>query len=311
MTATSAPLPIGLNYRAFPGNWRPAHEEIAFARARGFGSIQFHGREAGLREDDLGGTFAAIGADLCATALVPVMEIMVRVDPDGRTEAGRTPLDLLRANLPAINALGYACVHWHLVPNGGAESEVWRTLERALTPQLATGTALGAAHRFRFGIEHNEPTVPLFPTPERYAAALGAVPGLGFVWDMNHSAPEQRAGYLALTGWMTMLHVADTPLPATNHHSPLGLGTIDFAATVRDLRARAFVGPAILEIGGLPLSGGYGRDTDEALIASRQLLAEAMAVMRKQCDNTLLCAAPTVVCRSRRRGVRSRAPGSS
>ena len=75
-----------------------------------------------------------------------------------------------------------------------------------------------------------------------------------------------------------MLHVADTPLPATNHHLPLGLGTIDFVDTFRELRARAFVGPAILEIGGLPLSGGYGRDTDEALIASRQFLAEAIMV---------------------------------
>jgi sugar phosphate isomerase/epimerase len=98
------------------------------------------------------------------------------------------------------------------------------------------------------------------------------VPGLGFVWDFNHTAPEQLAGYLALTGRMTMLHVADTPLPATNHHLPLGLGTIDFAAYCRALRERDFRGPAILEIGGLPISGGYGRDTDEALGESlRQL----------------------------------------
>jgi len=102
------------------------------------------------------------------------------------------------------------------------------------------------------------------------------VPDLGFVWDINHTAPDQRAGYLALTGRMTMLHIADTPLPVTNHHLPLGLGTIDFAATFRDLRVRAFVGPALLEIGGLPLSGGYGRDTDEALIASRQFLANVL-----------------------------------
>jgi len=279
MTATLTPLPvpIGLNYRDFPGNWRPAQEEIAFARAHSFGSIQFHGREAGLREADLGGTFVAVGADLRAAALVPAMEIMVRVGPDGHTEAGRTPLDLLQENIPAIVALGCARVHWHLVPAVSAAPEAWHAFERALTPQLAAGTALGAAHGFRFGIEHNEPAVPLFPAPERCAAALAAVPDLGFVWDCNHTAPEQRAGYLALTARMTMLHIADTPLPATNHHLPLGLGTIDFADTFRELRSRAFSGPAILEIGGLPISGGYGRDTDAALFASRQFLADVLA----------------------------------
>jgi L-ribulose-5-phosphate 3-epimerase len=276
VTPSPTPIPIGLNYRDFPGNWRAAREEIAFARAHSFGGIQFHGREAGLSEDDIGGTFAEVGAALRAAALAPTMEIMARVDTDGRTGAGQTPLDLLRANLPAILALGCACVHWHLVPIGEANPTAWSALERALVPQLVTEAELGAAHGFRCGIEHNEPAVPLFPTPERCAAALAAVPGLGFVWDCNHTAPEQRAGYLALTGRMTMLHVADTPLPATNHHLPLGLGAIDFADTFRELRARAFVGPAILEIGGLPISGGYGRDTDEVLIASRQLLTEVL-----------------------------------
>jgi hypothetical protein len=35
-----------------------------------------------------------------------------------------------------------------------------------------------------------------------------------------------------------------------------------------------FHGPAILEIGGLPKSGGYGRDTDQALADSLQRLHE-------------------------------------
>ena len=104
---------------------------------------------------------------------------MVRVGTDGRTGAGRTPLDLLQANLPAIVALGCARVHWHLVPTVAATDDEWRVLERVLTPQLAAGVALGASHGFRFGIEHNEPAVPLFPTPERCAAALAAVPDLG------------------------------------------------------------------------------------------------------------------------------------
>jgi sugar phosphate isomerase/epimerase len=177
----------------------------------------------------------------------------------------------LQANLPAITALGCRCVHWHLVPITEASEEVWEALEQALVPQLAAGVALGAAHGCRFGIEHNEPAIPLFHTPERCTAALAAVPGLGFVWDLNHTTPDQLDGYLALTNRMTMLHVADTPLPAVNHHLPLGLGTIDFAARFAALRARHFTGPAILEIGGLPLSGGYGRDTDRALVESLDL----------------------------------------
>jgi hypothetical protein len=33
-------------------------------------------------------------------------------------------------------------------------------------------------------------------------------------------------------------------------------------------------GPAILEIGGLPKSGGYGQDTNDALITSRARFQE-------------------------------------
>jgi sugar phosphate isomerase/epimerase len=69
---------------------------------------------------------------------------------------------------------------------------------------------------------------------------------------------------------MIALHIADTPLPAVNQHLPLGLGKIDFADTFAALLTRGFRGPATLEIGGLPHSGGYGRDTDEALIDSLQ-----------------------------------------
>jgi sugar phosphate isomerase/epimerase len=75
---------------------------------------------------------------------------------------------------------------------------------------------------------------------------------------------------------MSMLHVSDTPLPAVNHHLPLGMGTIDFAAYAQALYAGGFSGPAILEIGGLPQSGGYGRDTDAALASSLQHLQEAL-----------------------------------
>ena len=32
---------VGMNGRFFPGNWRPAKEEIEFAQQAGFASIQF------------------------------------------------------------------------------------------------------------------------------------------------------------------------------------------------------------------------------------------------------------------------------
>jgi hypothetical protein len=41
---------------------------------------------------------------------------------------------------------------------------------------------------------------------------------------------------------------------------------------VRAVIADGFQGPAVLEIGGLPASGGYGLDTDDALVDSRQRL---------------------------------------
>ena len=87
---------------------------------------------------------------------------------------------------------------------------------------------------------------------------LDATPGPGLVWDLNHTAREQRDGYLALTGRMIALRVADTPLPAVNHHLPLGFGTIDFAATFATLLARGCRGSATPEIGGLPDSAATG-----------------------------------------------------
>lgn len=75
---------------------------------------------------------------------------------------------------------------------------------------------------------------------------------------------------------MQMLHVSDTRLPAVNDHYPLGMGAIDFAAYCGAVRSRDFDGPAILEIGGLPQSGGYGRDTDAALVDSLHRLTATL-----------------------------------
>jgi L-ribulose-5-phosphate 3-epimerase len=280
MVATvTDPLLIGLNYRDFPDSWRPARAEITFAAAQGFTSMQFHGllSPGGLGADRLGEAPAAVGKALRAARLMAVLEIIVRLDPAGRTAGGLTALDVLTANLPAIADLGCACVHCHFVPLAPVERAALVALEERLLPDLAASATLAAAQGFRFGIEHNEPGIGLFSTPERCAMALAAVPGLGFVWDVNHTPPGQLAGYLALTDRMTMLHIADTPLPAVNHHLPLGLGAIDFTAYCRALLARGFHGPAILEIGGLPASGGYGRDTDAALIDSHARLHSALA----------------------------------
>ncbi len=259
---------IGMNARQFPGNWRPASEEIAFARDSGFAALQLQGQEPGLTPERLGTSFAVVADALAAAGIEAVIEIIVRIDASGRTASGLTPLDVLELNLPAITALSCTSVHWHLVPLAPESDAILHALENSLMPQFAVAVALAEAHHFRFGFEHNEPRIGLCATPERCASLLDAVPCLGFVWDMNHTAPEHLGGFLALISRMTMLHVSDTPLPTVNDHYPLGMGAIDFPAYCRALIAGRFSGPAILEIGGLPQSGGYGRDTDAALIDS-------------------------------------------
>jgi L-ribulose-5-phosphate 3-epimerase len=267
---------IGMNARLFPGNWRPAPEEISFAREAGFAALQFPGPERGLDAERLGAPVPEVREALRDAGIEPVMEIVVRVDAAGLTASGMTPLGVLEANLLAITALGCTCVHWHLVPLEPMEDATLQRLERSLVPQGSVAVDYARAHGFRFGIEHNEPTIGLFAEPRRCAAILDAVPDLGFVWDWNHTAPEHLPGFLALAPRTTMLHIADTRLPAVNEHLPLGMGGIDLAAYSRDLLARGFSGPAILEIGGLPQSGGYGRDTDDALIDSLHRLRAAI-----------------------------------
>ncbi len=272
-------IQIGTNARLFPINWRPALDEIAFASAAGFRSIQFHGREEGLGEAHLGGRPEAVGDALRRAGLTPVMEIVVRLRPDGRTAGGSTPLDMLRANLPAIRALGCERVHWHLAPAERMSAGELRALEEAAVPQLREAVEIADAGGFRFGLEHNEPDIPLFATPESCAEALARVPGLGFVWDVNHTPPDQLADFLAFAPRMSLLHISDTPLPEVNHHLPIGLGSVDFPGYFAAVTARGYEGPAILEIGGIPKSGGFGRDTDEALTASHARIQAALAAI--------------------------------
>ena len=114
------------------------------------------------------------------------------------------------------------------------------------------------------GVEHNAREHRLLVDPEAVTRLLEAVPELWFVWDLNHAEPEQSAVFAALHDRLSLVHASDTPLPATNHHLPIGRGTVDFSV----LRAVSPDVPVILEIGGLPVSGGPGFDTDAELIAS-------------------------------------------
>lgn len=272
---TADNLMIGLNGRFFASNWRPALDEIAFAQAHGFEAIQFRGKEEGLGAEHLGAELDVVAAALRQARLVAVMEIVVPVNEQGVSSTGHTPLDTLRTNLPAIETLGCRYVHWHPVPTRDTSPAAIPAIEQALLEPLAAAIDLGKQSGFRFGLEHNSPDLRLFASPEACAAALDAVPALSFVWDFNHTTPEDRDAFMALIPRLSMLHVADTPLPEVNHHLPLGEGSVDLADYCRALRQGGFVGPAILEIGGLPKSGGFGRDTDAALVASLRHLRRA------------------------------------
>lgn len=273
---TKATISIGMNGRLFPNNWRPALAEIAFARKHGFQAIQFGGLERGIDDAHLGAPIEDVAAALSDANMSAVMEIMVWITAEGVTEIGATPLDLLRANLPAIAGLRCSCVHWHLVPakeqTGWVTEDAMRAIEFGLISQCHEAVALADQYGFRFGIEHNEPSVRPFPAPERCAALLEAVSGLHLIWDFNHTPDVQQAGYRTLIPRMSMLHVSDSPLPETNHHLPLGRGNVNFTSNLHALRDGGFHGPAILEIGGTPKSGGFGKDTDEALVQSQELL---------------------------------------
>jgi sugar phosphate isomerase/epimerase len=261
-------ISIGINGRFFPSNWRPALDEIAFAHAHGFTAFQFSGKEEGLNVEHLGADVLTVRDGLARAGITATMEILLRVGHTGRTAAGRTPLEVLHANLSAITLLPCLYVHWHLVPSVPMNDAVVAALEAHLIPEFAAGVALAEHHGFRLGFEHNEPDLRLFGTPLSCQHALEAVPNLNFIWDFNHTIPDHIIAFRALIPRMSLLHVSDTPLPEVNHHLPLGRGSIDFVDYCRALREGGFAGPAILEIGGLPKSGGYGRDTDEALIDS-------------------------------------------
>ncbi|ABU58763.1 MULTISPECIES: sugar phosphate isomerase/epimerase [Roseiflexus] len=276
MNQTVPPVAIGFNARLFPINWRPVSHEIAFARGLGCDCIQIHGREQGIDAAYLGMSLAAVGDMLISNDMSAVMEIVVRVGANGRTASGVTPLDVLRNNLDAIRRLAIRHVHWHFAPATRLTDAELCALEAMLIDTLIVGADMARANGFTLALEHNEPDVPLFARIEAITQALEAAPELGFVWDLNHTPTNELNDWLDLAPRMTLLHVSDTPLPAVNHHLPLGQGSIDFEARFCELRERGYRGAAILEIGGVPKSGGFGRDTDEALCDSVARLRRAV-----------------------------------
>jgi sugar phosphate isomerase/epimerase len=277
---TSSNLQIGFNARLFPTNWRPVVNEIRFGTEGGFAALQLPGKETGLTAEHLGDEIKTVRRALDDSAMVAVMEMMIHVDAQGYSPNGHSPVDILVANLPAIVGLRCRCVHFHFVPQAGVTQAQMPTLEGQLAASLDMAVGLGKEWGFRLGLEHNEASVGLFATPQACAHVLTLVPHLHFVWDVNHTHPDHVTSFAELLPRVSMVHVADTRLPTTNEHLPLGLGHVDFAHFCQRLRAGAFAGPAILEIGGLPKSGGFGRDSDSALLDSLHRLQAANALLK-------------------------------
>jgi sugar phosphate isomerase/epimerase len=231
------------------GNWRPPEQELRFAAAAGLDTLQIRSDRAGEIEDELGIDALTLGTLFDDIGLEPVLEMLVRHDGE-RGKLARA----LRANLAAIDAIGVLRVHIH--PVGPSEAAP------LLRDDFAEAVNVAEEAGLIFGCEHNAPGHRLLVEPDDVEALLDAVPGLGFVWDVNHTRPEHTARFLALRERFTLVHVSDTPLPETNHHLPLGRGSVDFSV-VQDVDV-----PLILEVGGLPISGGPGLDTDEVLLES-------------------------------------------
>ena len=238
------------------GNWRPPDDEIAFAAAAGFDTVQIRSSRPGEIEDELGVDAAQLGELFDDAGVEPVLEMLVRNEGEQGSFSRA-----LRTNLRAIEEIGFLRVHIHPI---GPELEA-----SVLAADLADAVAVAQEAELLFGVEHNAPGHRLLVDPGEIERLLDDVPALGFVWDINHTRAEDLPRFLALRERFTLVHVSDTPLPETNHHLPLGRGNVDFKP-LRDLDV-----PLILEIGGLPHSGGPGLDTDEALRESFERLRDA------------------------------------
>jgi L-ribulose-5-phosphate 3-epimerase len=245
---------VGMLGRFFPLNWRPPADEIRFAAEHGFEAVQIRSDRSGELADELRADPGEVGAAFAATGVEPVLEMLVF----HQGEPGTIPR-ALRANLPAIEQIGFRRVHVHPVGPGDAAPLLADDFAEALEIALAAGLI--------FGVEHNAAGHRLLVDPASVHALLDAVPGLHLVWDLNHTLPEHAAEFERLRDRLSLVHVSDTPLPETNHHLPLGRGSVDFSVL------KGIDVPLILEVGGLPVSGGPGLDSDEVLLDSLARLA--------------------------------------
>lgn len=268
-------LPLGYVGRFFPDAWRPVAEETAFAERAGFSHLQIMGQGSGT-ETWLRTPLAQVRRELDRRGLRAVMEVMVSLDERGVSREGSRPIDMLRRSLDAILTLGCDPVHVHVVPFEPLDSAALDPLLEALAGEFGEAVELAAEAGFTLGIENNDPRHELLANPRQCAAFLAEVDGLGLVWDVNHTPRSHHEGYLELAPRMSMLHLSDTPLPEVNHHLPLGRGAIDFDRLLPALLDAGADAPAILEIGGVPWSGGFGQDTDEALEESARKLNAAL-----------------------------------
>jgi sugar phosphate isomerase/epimerase len=240
--------------RFFPGNWRPPAQEIRFAATNGFDALQIRSDRPGAIAADLRADPSELGRVFSETGVEPVVEMLLRLNEFPSIA------DALRSNLQVLTDLGARRVHIHPVP--GARDVDVPELERRLPDLFAAAVSVAQDEGLILGVEHNARAHRLLVEPEACAALLAGVPGLSFVWDLNHAEAHQAAAFAALRGRLSLVHVSDTPLPATNHHLPLGAGNVDLSPLT------GIEVPLILEIGGLPESGGPGFDTDDALRAS-------------------------------------------
>jgi L-ribulose-5-phosphate 3-epimerase len=245
-------LRIGMLGRFFPGNWRPPADEIRFAADNGFAAIQIRSDEPGAIEDVLRADAHETGSVFADAGVEPVVEMLLRLN-DYPSIA-----DALRANLDTLAALGSTRLHVHPVP-GSSRIDV-DDLHARLPELFAEAVLIARDAGLTLGVEHNSVEHRLLIDPDIVAALLEAVPELYFVWDLNHADPRT---FERFRDRLSLVHASDTPLPVTNHHLPIGRGNVDFA--VLD----GVDVPIILEIGGLPASGGPGFDTDDELLASR------------------------------------------
>lgn len=276
-------IAIGPNARLFPKNWRPIREEIAFAKEHGFKSIQISVKAENATEKWFDDSFIEVSKLLKDADITAVMEIRLFLDENGLTADAKTPLDILKINLPAIIALPVKYVHWHWAPSYSlhqADNKIMARLEQDLVPQLKEAVKLAEQHKFIFAFEHNEAAIRLHASAKSCLKTLKQVAGLKFVWDMNHNSDIELDEFKELIPYMSVLHVSDTALPELNYHLPLGQGNIDFAKYFQTLKDFGFSGPAILEIGGLPKSGGFGKDTDAALVDSLDRLEQILATLQ-------------------------------